>query len=222
MKGVPLSVQVEVLTLPLGELEANCHIVYDEEGNAVVIDPGAEADRLLKVLEKKAWKVHAILLTHAHFDHFGAASAVMDALQIPIYLHLQDEPLLHSIQLSLADYLGRVVEYQNIVVCNTVQEGDVLKFSDALEFTVLHTPGHSPGSVCYMLGDKLFTGDTLFRDAVGRVDFQGGNLKDMRTSLQRLGALEGDYKIYCGHYAGTTLAREKAYSHYLKPATPRK
>lgn len=222
MKGVPLSVQVEVLTLPLGELEANCHIVYDEEGNAVVIDPGAEADRLLKVLEEKAWKVHAILLTHAHFDHFGAASAVMDALQIPIYLHLQDEPLLHSIQLSLADYLGRVVEYQNIVVCNTVQEGDVLKFSDALEFTVLHTPGHSPGSVCYMLGDKLFTGDTLFRDAVGRVDFQGGNLKDMRTSLQRLGALEGDYKIYCGHYAGTTLAREKAYSHYLKPATPRK
>ena len=134
---------VEVLTLPLGELEANCHIVYDDQNNAVVIDPGAEADRLLAVLKEKGWKVHAILLTHAHFDHFGAASAVMDELQIPIYLHLQDEPLLHSIQLSLADYLGRVVEYQNIIVCNTVQEGDVLQFSDALRFTVLHTPGHS-------------------------------------------------------------------------------
>lgn len=213
---------IEVITMPLGELEANCHIVADDKGNAVVIDPGAEKDRLLAFLKEKQFQVQAVLLTHAHFDHFGAASAVMDTYQVPLYLHQLDEPLLHSVQLSLADYLGRIPEYQNIVICNTVQEGDVLSFSDELQFTVLHTPGHSPGSVCYMLGDKLFTGDTLFRDAVGRVDFHGGNLKDMRASLHRLGEIEGDYTIYCGHYANTTLAREKAYSPYLQPPKPKK
>ncbi|MBR6761420.1 MAG: MBL fold metallo-hydrolase [Oscillospiraceae bacterium] len=207
---------IQVLTVPVGELQANCHIVFDQQHHAVIIDPGAEAEKLLALLKEHALHAKAILLTHAHFDHFAAAAPLMEALQIPLYLHRLEEPVLHSVQQNLADYLGMQEQYRNIAECCTFEEGDVLSFSEALTFTILHTPGHSPGSVCYCLDTLMFTGDTLFRDAVGRVDFPGGNLRDMRASLRRLGALEGDYQIYCGHYAGTTLAREKAYSHYLQ------
>ncbi len=210
---------LKIQKLPVGELEANCFLVSDEENNAVIIDPGAEPDYILSEIESLGIKPLAILLTHAHFDHFGAAAEVIEKYQIPLYVHTLDRPMVTSAEYSLAVQLGFGAMYrrpdENFI--RTFEDNETLKFSEELEFLVIHTPGHSPGSSCFRHGEILFSGDTLFRDGVGRVDFQGGNIHDMRKSLARLGALEGDCKVYTGHYAETTLEHERRCGPYLIP-----
>jgi glyoxylase-like metal-dependent hydrolase (beta-lactamase superfamily II) len=210
---------LNIQTLPVGDLEANCFLVSDSEKNAVIIDPGAEAPRILSEIKALALKPLAILLTHAHFDHFGAAADVIEALQIPLYVHPLDRALVLSSEYSLAVQLGYGAYYRQPKEeqIRTFSDNEELKFSEELTFTVLHTPGHSPGSCCFRHEDILFSGDTLFRDGVGRVDFQGGNIRDMRKSLARLGALEGDCTVYCGHYGNTTLEHERTFGPYLIP-----
>ena len=210
---------LNIQTLPVGDLEANCFLVSDSEKNAVIIDPGAEAPRILSEIKALALKPLAILLTHAHFDHFGAAADVIEALQIPLYVHPLDRALVLSSEYSLAVQLGYGAYYcqPKEEQIRTFSDNEELKFSEELTFTVLHTPGHSPGSCCFRHEDILFSGDTLFRDGVGRVDFQGGNIRDMRKSLARLGALEGDCTVYCGHYGNTTLEHERTFGPYLIP-----
>lgn len=210
---------LKIQKLPVGELEANCFLVSDEENNAVIIDPGAEPDYILSEIESLGIKPLAILLTHAHFDHFGAAAEVIEKYQIPLYVHTLDRPMVTSAEYSLAVQLGFGAMYrrpdENFI--RTFEDNETLKFSEELEFLVIHTPGHSPGSSCFRHGEILFSGDTLFRDGVGRVDFQGGNIHDMRKSLARLGALEGDCKVYTGHFAETTLEHERRCGPYLIP-----
>ena len=211
---------LHITTLAVGELEANCHIVTDDEQNAVLIDPGAEAPYILRELNRLDAKPLAILLTHAHFDHFGAAGEIMRQTGIPLYVHPLDEPMLRSAAASMAAGLGMAESYHSPEPegIRHMEEGDELKFSDELTFTVLHTPGHSPGGCCLKHGDILFTGDTLFRDSVGRIDFAGGNIKDMRASLARLGKLDGDCTCYCGHFMNTTLSHERQFNHYVNPS----
>ena len=208
---------LQVDTLSVGPIDANCHIVSDTEGNAVLIDPGDEADRILAFLEEKGMHPLAILLTHGHFDHFCASAQIQEKYSIPVYIHPLDEPMLHSPLESLAVSLGYAEHYHESQEIKHFDEGDTLSFSDALTFTVLHTPGHSPGGCCFLHDRQLFTGDTLFRDGVGRIDFKGGDIHAMRRSLARLGALEGDYTVYCGHFANTTIERERRMSPYLIP-----
>ena len=206
---------MDICTIAVGRLEANCHIVSDAQGNAVLIDTGAEAERIISVVREKQLKPLAILLTHAHYDHFGAAAEIQQELQIPVYVHTLDQPMLISASKSLAVGLGYGNEYREPQDIRTFEDGDLLKFSEELTFSVIHTPGHTPGGSCFRHENVLFSGDTLFRDSVGRVDFLGGNIKDMRKSLAHLGKLEGDCEVYCGHYDNTTLSHEREFSHYL-------
>ena len=208
---------LNVDTLCVGPIDANCHIVSDSQGNAVLIDPGDDASFILSVLHEKSLKPVAILLTHGHFDHFCAAADIQADTPVPVYIHALDEPMLHSPLESLAVSLGYAEHYREPHDIHNFGEGDELIFSDELTFTVLHTPGHSPGGCCFLHDRQLFTGDTLFRDGVGRIDFKGGDIHAMRRSLARLGALEGDYTVYCGHFANTTIDRERRCSPYLIP-----
>lgn len=210
---------LNITQLPVGDLEANCFLVSDSEKNAVIIDPGAEAPHILSEISAQQLKPLAILLTHAHFDHFGAAADIIEALQIPLYVHPLDRAMVLSSEYSLAVQLGYGAYYRQPKEdqIRTFSDNEELKFSEELTFTVLHTPGHSPGSCCFRHAGILFSGDTLFRDGVGRVDFQGGNIRDMRQSLARLGALDGDCEVYCGHYGNTTLEHERTFGHYLIP-----
>lgn len=210
---------LQITTLAVGELDANCHICADASGNAVLIDPGAEPERILDELTRQNLTPLAMLLTHAHFDHFGAAAEIGRRLGLPLYVHPLDEPMLMTVAASLAESLGLPECYHrpDPDSIQHIAEGDVLKFSEELTFTVLHTPGHSPGGCCFRHENLLFTGDTLFRDSVGRIDFPGGNIKDMRASLIRLGKLDGDCICYCGHYANTSLSHERRYNHYVNP-----
>lgn len=210
---------VQIQTIPVGELESNCHIVSDSQQNAVLIDAGADAPELIEIIEKCGLHPLAILLTHAHFDHFGAAPDLMEHFHMPLYIHPLDEPGLYSVSDSGASSIGLAARFRTITgEIRHFQDGETLRFSDELVFTVLHTPGHTPGGSCFLLGDDLmFSGDTLFRGAVGRVDFPGGNVQQMRDSLRTIGALKGNRTVYCGHYENTSLDFERAYSPYLIP-----
>lgn len=190
-------------TLVLGDLMTNCYLVSDAAGNAVVIDPAASAEEILAHLRGK--RLLAVLLTHGHFDHVGATQGLMQATHCPVYIHENDTALPAYMTAGALRYT------------DTYAEGDRLSFGE-LQFEVLETPGHTPGSVCLLCEDALFAGDTLFAGACGRTDLAGGNDAQMRQSLRRLGQISQNLQIYSGHGRATTLAREQESNPYLREA----
>ncbi len=189
-----------------------CYIVADEHGAAAVIDPGADADAIRRTLAAHRLTLSAILLTHAHFDHIGAVDALLDGTAVPLYCHCGDIPALRDPAANLSAFFG-----ESLCLASTatpVADGDTVTVG-SLTFTVLHTPGHTPGSVCYAIDDHLFSGDTLFCESVGRMDFPGGDSRAMRQSLSRLLAIEGDARVYPGHGEETTLSHERQYNPYV-------
>ncbi len=182
--------------LSLGELMTNCYLVArDETSPLVVIDPGDDASRLRQTIGQRP--VAGVLITHAHFDHILGLEALTGA---PVYVHEADAESLCN-ETAAAGY-GRV---NRVPATDTVHEGDTISLG-GLEFTVLHTPGHTPGSVCYQCGDTLFSGDTLFATGWGRTDLPGGDEAAMMKSLRRLLRLPAKLRVLPGHGAGTTLA----------------
>ena len=201
---------MKIVTLPVGELGTNCYIATDENGTAAIIDPGADAHAILRVLQDEGVRIGGILLTHAHFDHIGAVNTLAE--DVSVFCHRLDVPALQDGRLNLSALFGRPLAPIADAVC--VEDGDTIAIGE-LTFTVLHTPGHTVGSCCYRLGDVLFAGDTLFRDSIGRTDFPGGDFAVMRQSLARLAALDGELTVYPGHGEMTTIARERQYNPYI-------
>ena len=194
---------MKIYTLPLGQLETNCYLVADGDGVAAVIDPAAAPERILQTARESSLTIQAILLTHGHFDHVGAVAGLSQALRCPVWMHENE--------LTLPEYLTDGPLYYT----DGYGEGDTVTVGK-LNFTVLHTPGHTPGSVCLRCGDALFSGDTLFAGSCGRTDFSGGSGSEMCRSLRRLAQLPGDLAVYPGHGEATTLARERRENPYLR------
>lgn len=189
-------------TLPLGYLQTNCYILQSDTGHCLVIDPADQADVILDFIQTKGLTLDAILLTHGHFDHVGAVKYLSAETDCPVYIHEAD--------LSLPPAITAGKLYHT----HTYAEGDTLTLAD-LTFKVLHTPGHTPGSVCLLVGDTLFSGDTLFRGSCGRTDFPGGSWEQIQSSLKALAALPGDYRVLPGHGEQTTLEWERTHNPYL-------
>jgi len=197
-----------IKTLPVGQLETNCYIVTDEATRiCAIIDPGAESNTILDYIESNKLTPDAILLTHGHFDHHMALDAVKEATGAPVYINKRD--------VSASRGRGQL-QLDDSGAFNWYSEGDVIK-AGGLEFTVMETPGHSPGSVTLKCETALFTGDTLFRDGCGRTDL-GGDMETLLASLKRLYDLDGDYEVYPGHADSTTLQRERSFNYYMKLA----
>ena len=187
--------------LTLGLYQTNTYILSNGT-EAAVIDPGYEPDTILDALEGLTLK--AILLTHGHFDHVGAVKELVAETGCKVYIHAAD--------LSLPP----MVTAGPLYYTHTYDEGDTICPITGVEITVLHTPGHTPGSVCLLCGRDLFTGDTLFEGSCGRVDLPGGNGHQMVASLRRLAALQADYQVHPGHGGSTALSAERRYNPYMR------
>lgn len=195
---------MEFVVRPVGQLRANAYVLFQpEREDALVIDPGGEPEVIKAAAGGR--RLAGIVLTHGHFDHMDAVSALRGP-DVPVYIHEKDAGMLTDPERSYARGNGGVENHGAPDVL--LKDGERLEIA-GVPLDVIHTPGHTPGSICLLNGEDLFSGDTLFREAYGRLDLAGGSLEAMRKSLQRLFALDGSLKVHPGHGDSTTIAEER-------------
>ena len=188
---------LNIHTMPLGLYQTNTYIVSREGSNkCIVIDPGYEADTILNRTALLGLQVEAILLTHAHFDHLGAVRGIVADTDCRVFVEEKELTLPPTMT-------DGPIFYTDLYPA----EG-VICMAD-LDIKVIRTPGHTPGSVCLLIADAMFSGDTLFAGSMGRCDFPGSSIFDMRKSLKKLYNLAGDYRVFPGHAEATTLEYER-------------
>ena len=199
------------------EIFANCYMLIDEATNdAAIIDPGWYGDIIKNTLAKENVNLKYVLLTHGHFDHVSGVYGLQKEEGAEVVIHPSDREHLLDPKKSLAE--GNFPEpHQPVTADILVEDGDVIMLGSS-PIKVMHTPGHTNGSVCYILEDDrvIFSGDTLFCMTAGRTDFWDGSDEKMIASLKRLIALDGDYKVYAGHSRETTLERERTRNWYIR------
>lgn len=203
--------------LPVGMLQCNCSVFGDEQSReAMVVDPGDEIERVLEIVKKHGLTVKAIVITHAHIDHIGGAHKLKQATHAPVYMNLNDSALQKMMVVQAAWLAMRPPKQVAIDV--PAQEGDRL-IVGAAEFHVLHTPGHTQGSISLWIPAErmVVAGDTLFRDGIGRTDLPGGNGKQILRSIHdKLLALPDETVVIPGHGERTTIGREKQFNYFLQ------
>lgn len=198
---------ISISCIRVGMLQTNCYVIYDEDvKEAVVVDPGDGADFIASCLEDMELKPVAILLTHAHMDHIQAVPELKKAWKVPLYVHKDDVPMLENGELNLGR-LSVKTEADDVIL-----SGDEKLSLGQMDIKVIHTPGHTPGGVCYYFEkDKiLISGDTMFYCSWGRTDFPGGSERDLMDSIrEKLLPLPEDVKVYPGHEGATTIGNER-------------
>lgn len=206
---------MEIRCMVAGDFFTNCYIAWGGgPGPAVLIDPADDAPGLLRLLDSLELTPEAVLLTHGHYDHILAVPGLQKRWpDLPVYCHPLDVP-----QALTERDMGRtwptVASFANL---RPLAGGQELTLA-GLDFRVLHTPGHTPGSVVFQAGDALFTGDTLFHGDIGRTDFPRGDDRQMNASLAKLAALEGDFRVLPGHEEDSTLEEERRGNPWLRAA----
>jgi len=194
---------LKIHKLTLGLYQTNTYIIHDDASTSCcVIDPGYEADTILSKVESLGLTLEAILLTHGHFDHVGAVRDLAADTGCRVFLCPEDA------------LLPPMFTAGKLYYTDTYAEGSLLNVA-GLYIHVLHTPGHTPGSVCLLVDDAMFSGDTLFAGSCGRTDLPGGNWATILKSLRRLASMEANFRVFPGHGEDTTLASEKCYNPYM-------
>lgn len=205
---------MNIKTLVVGMIRANCYLIWNDTA-CVLIDPGDDEQRIEAAVEQVGKPLKAILLTHGHFDHVGAVKALTKRYpQVPVMIGAEDEELLLEPERVYRGMLSHIPDKLHLQADRLLADGDTIDIS-GMHFTVISTPGHTKGSVCYLYEDAVFSGDTLFRGTCGRCDFYGGNSHAMRDSLAKLAALEGDRPVYPGHEDETSLDWERKYNRFM-------
>ncbi len=200
--------------LIVGLLETNCYLVYCQETlECAVVDPGAEANRIFKLIARKGLKPEIILNTHGHVDHIGANKDIKEKFNIPLYIHSADSPMLEKLQQSeMGIFLG---VNDSPSPDHFLNDGDEIKIGKSF-LRVIHTPGHSPGSVSFLGDGFLLSGDTLFFGGVGRTDLPGGSWKEMESSIKnKILIIPDEIMVLPGHGPSTTVGQEKSSNPFI-------
>jgi len=205
---------LEIRSLVVSPFLQNCYLLScSETKEAMLIDPGGEPERILKVVEAEGLKLKWIMATHTHVDHVSAVAALQESLDLPFYMHKQEEMILDSLVLSQQFYGYGDQKMPKITGFFT--QGDRFSLGE-LDYGIIETPGHTPGGVCFDFGKSLFVGDTLFQGSIGRTDLPGGNYNMLMSSIKnKLWALDDDVTVFSGHGEPTTIGVEKTTNPFL-------
>lgn len=200
---------LEILQIKTGPIQENCYLVYNDEA-LLIIDPGAEPEKLQQEIEKIGRKPVAILLTHTHYDHIGAVEGLRHHYEIPVYVSPLEQAWLGDPILNLSG-LGRHDDIPNIIVAPAEFEFEMNDYTlGGIHFSVVPTPGHSIGSVSFVFDDFVVTGDALFRGSIGRTDLHTGDMQQLLHSIRTyLFTLPDEFPAYPGHGEATTIEHEK-------------
>lgn len=204
-----------IKNLVVGPLEVNCYIIgCDDTKDVAIIDPGDNADEIIKAIEKERLKPKFIINTHAHFDHIGGVKEIQDYFKIDFILHKEDMFLIENASEQAAAFGLKPISKPD--VNKYVTNAEKIPLGNK-SITVIHTPGHSPGCVCYYLDSSVFVGDTLFSGSIGRTDLPGGSYEKLINSVkERLFPLGDSTIVYPGHGPSTTIESEKEHNPFLK------
>ena len=207
---------MKILHLTVGMVATNCYIFYDENTmEGAVIDPGDNAKAILKTIEDEKINLKYVLLTHGHFDHILAVHDVVNATGAKLVCNKDDLWLLNKN--AMGQFKSFAKNFKETPVDIEAEDGTEIKVG-GLTAKYISTPGHTPGSSVILVGDVMFTGDTLFRRECGRCDLEGGDFPTILRSLKKLYNMQGDYKVLPGHDAFSTLEEEREYNRYMREA----
>jgi glyoxylase-like metal-dependent hydrolase (beta-lactamase superfamily II) len=206
------------MTITVGPFAMNCYLLADEASlQAILIDPGAESERLIEKIEKERWQLAYIVNTHCHIDHTAEAGIVQKHFKVPFYIHRQEYPLLTALEEQGVMFGLQVKEKPEVT--SFLQDGDSLQIG-SFRGSVLYTPGHTPGGISLRFDQQVFVGDTLFQDSIGRTDLYGGNHEQLIKSITaKLLSLPDDTRVYPGHGPATTIGRERRHNPFLSAAS---
>ena len=202
---------MEIKAFVSGMVETNSYVVSNDEGDCVIIDCESPCDELCEYIDSKGLKPLFLLLTHGHFDHTGGAQKVREKYGLKIAAGVNEKPVFEGGRKSGAKFSKDSSVIEPDIYLN---DGDTIS-SGSLSFYIMNTPGHTAGSLCYVIEDVIFSGDTLFLEDCGRCDLFSGSFEDMLKSLRRLKDMEGDYTVYPGHGPKTTLGHERCHNTYM-------
>lgn len=199
-------------TLEVGPFASNCYIVGSEKTkDGMIIDPGADAPDILSTVMKAGLKIILIVLTHAHIDHITALKEVKEKLSVPLAMHQDEYKSMGSMKKMAGSMMGMMgIKFEMPPEPERLlKDGDVIEIGD-LKFTILHTPGHSPGGICLLEKGVVFTGDTLFNYGIGRTDFPGSSYEqEMSSIFTRLMVLPDNTEVFPGHGPSSTIGQER-------------
>lgn len=201
---------MNIKIVPAGIYSANCYILTDEISKEIVIlDPGGDSKELINVISSIDGNVKMILLTHGHLDHTGGVQDLVNVYNCPVYLNKKDEDMLSEEEPLFPYFIG------NKKVDGYLKDGDEF-FIGQNKIICLETPGHTPGGMSFLVGDMVFTGDTLFEGSIGRTDFKGGDFETLLKSIkEKLSILPDDTVVYPGHGGKSTIGNEKKFNPFL-------